>query len=283
MHYLISDTTSYALTVLQSKTDGIVHSVYRKTINLLFGGQLLALQSSGSPLSPLSLIASQTDIPMVSAGQKVTLDASACDITVHAPAAPIVFSYREAKQHDLFLYRALTPHQQTALRQTIRAVLSQSDRSGFSLLVQNDPSVDDSLILSAAKRQIQQTQQEFLAGRYDNASAALCQLIGLGIGLTPSGDDFLCGVLAGLRLLGRDLESFGQSLRLQASRHLARTNEISAAFLRCALSGQFSRAVCSLSDLPSLSDVAHSFAAIGHSSGMDTLCGIDFVFQLYPI
>ena len=34
---------------------GSVHSVYRNTINLLFQDQLWALQSSLSPLSPISL------------------------------------------------------------------------------------------------------------------------------------------------------------------------------------------------------------------------------------
>ena len=61
-------------------------------------------------------------------------------------------------------------------------------------------------------------------------------LIGLGIGLTPSGDDFLCGVMITLHALGfpdlvKELE---KDLLLGAER---RTNTVSLAYLRCAAKG----------------------------------------------
>ena len=95
-------------------------------------------------------------------------------------------------------------------------------------------------------------------------------LIWLGIGLTPSGDDFLCGFLAGLRL------SNGSSLFLHT---LDRTNEISAAFLRCAAFGQFSTPVHLLTD-PNVTarQIYLVFSSISHSSDIDTLCGIYIAF-----
>ena len=100
-------------------------------------------------------------------------------------------------------------------------------------------------------------------------------LIGLGIGLTPSGDDFLCGVLAGLTLLGlRDSQDF-RHLSAEISRNLAKTNAISAAFLRCAMDGQFSEALVTLGSV-SFSQSLQMFHDIGHSSGADTLCGLYF-------
>lgn len=285
MHCLITDTTSYALAVLQSNTAGIVHSVYRKTINLLFEEQLLALQSVGSPLSPLSLITDQTEVQMQSlpicAGQKVTADAAAHCITIHTPEMPLHFSCQAVRPHDPTLQGILTEEQQATLQTAIQTVLLQSGQGGFSLIFQNNPSLDDTLILATAKRYIAQARQEFRIKKYGDAASSLCHLIGLGIGLTPSGDDFLCGVLAGLCLLNRDSERFSQLLHQQVSCHLKRTNDISAAFLDCALHGRFSQAVCSLPTVPTSSKIARLFSAIGHSSGMDTLCGIDFVFQLY--
>src|SRR5690606_34858462 len=63
------------------------------------------------------------------------------------------------------------------------------------------------------------------------------QLLGLGPGLTPSGDDFLAGALAALYGVGaRDHVQLLWS-KLEPCLSSA-TNEISAAHLRCAASGQ---------------------------------------------
>ena len=56
----ITRTSQYAFAFLNRHRRGAVHSVYKKTINLEMDGQLLAIQVSGSPLSPLSLITDQT-------------------------------------------------------------------------------------------------------------------------------------------------------------------------------------------------------------------------------
>ena len=52
----IKAISSLAYHILQSHAVGHVHSVYRKTINLQFGEQLVSLQTASSPVSPLSLI-----------------------------------------------------------------------------------------------------------------------------------------------------------------------------------------------------------------------------------
>ena len=61
---------------------------------------------------------------------------------------------------------------------------------------------------------------------------------------------------------------------------LARTNDTSRTFLRCALDGYFSEAIQYLADCISEKEILQSFEAIGHSSGMDSLSGILFVHEL---
>lgn len=278
----ITDASAYACGVLQSHSAGTVHSVYRKTINLLFSGQLLALQAANSPLSPLSLITDQTEAQMqafpAAAGQPVS--ASDGQIVIHCDGSPVEISCLRAAQYDLILRGTLTPSQRSTLSDAIQTVLSESDRSGFRLIVRRDPTIRDSLVLSAAARSLRQAWRQYRAEQHEQAAASLCRVIGLGIGLTPSGDDFLCGVFAGLRLLGREQNTFSHALHRQAASQLDRTNEISAAFLACALHGQFSQAVCSLSSVPSSEQIFQSFSAIGHSSGVDTLCGILYALSL---
>jgi hypothetical protein len=281
--HFITDTTHYADSILGANAEGTVHSVYRKTINLLLGGQLLAIQAAGSPLSPLSLLASLSEEQLgalpISAGQRVVCGVSDQILCIHA-AAPVCFSWKNAARHSTVPQAVPSRETLSLLARTIRTVLTQSDRNGFSLIVQNDPAAEDSLIFSAAKRFLLQAQQAFRAGQYADSAEALGQVVGLGIGLTPSGDDFLCGVLAGLHLLGCTEEPFGRQLRQTVTQQLSRTNDISAAFLTCACRGQFSQAVCRLSDGLTPTEMAHLFSAIGHSSGMDTLCGVLFCLQL---
>ncbi|MGI6171462.1 MAG: DUF2877 domain-containing protein [Butyricicoccus sp.] len=282
MRCSITDASAYACGILQSHSAGTVHSVYRKTINLLFGGQLLALQAAHSPLSPLSLILDLTEQQMqafpAAAGQSVSV--SGGQLVILCGGSPMEISCLRPMLYDPVLRGTLPPSRRDTLLLAVQAVLNESGRSGFSLIVRRDPSVDGDLILSAAARYLRQAWTQYHAAQYEQSADSLCRVIGLGIGLTPSGDDFLCGIFAGLRLLGREQDAFSLALHRQAESCLDRTNEISAAFLSCALLGQFSQAVCSLPSVPSAEQLMQSFSAIGHSSGMDTLCGILFALSL---
>ena len=62
---------------------------------------------------------------------------------------------------------------------------------------------DTSMMLVAAKKKIEQCTRLYRNKEYTETGIELARLIGLGIGLTPSGDDSLCGVLAGLILTGK--------------------------------------------------------------------------------
>lgn len=110
---------------------------------------------------------------------------------------------------------------------------------------------------------------------------AALKMVGLGPGVTPSGDDILIGFLAGLwSLAGKNqprlsfIQSFGSALLSIATQ----TNEISRTYLYHATQGQFSS---SLSNLAAAirwgNDVeqAVQFAMrVGHSSGMDSVTGL---------
>jgi hypothetical protein len=94
-------------------------------------------------------------------------------------------------------------------------------------------------------------------------------LIGLGPGLTPSGDDYFGGVLVALHAMGR--ASQAQSLwRWLEPRLPARTSAISAAHLAAAASGQAHEALHEVLngnlDFKRLDEV-------GHTSGWDALAG----------
>jgi hypothetical protein len=119
--------------------------------------------------------------------------------------------------------------------------------------------------------------------KYDVQTAiqATQSMIGLGQGVTPSGDDILIGFLAGLWSLAGEnrarlsfIHSFGNALVPLT----AQTNEISRTYIHHATQGQFPR---SLSDLAEAiawgGDVEHALQIamrVGHSSGMDSVTGL---------
>jgi hypothetical protein len=108
-------------------------------------------------------------------------------------------------------------------------------------------------------------------------------MIGLGPGVTPSGDDILLGYLAGLwSIAAQDhqrlefLSNFGESLSALAKE----TNEISRAYLHYAIKGEFSSSIIALVNAISdgeegrLLSAAKAAMRVGHSSGMDSVTGL---------
>jgi hypothetical protein len=106
-------------------------------------------------------------------------------------------------------------------------------------------------------------------------------LVGLGEGLTPSGDDFLVGLLVVLHVTGSLPGSVGASVHEQFCRCVRLgTTQLSGEFLRCAFVGHFAeplvmlvRALCTPAPDAWLAHAA-ALAAVGHSSGVDAMVGI---------
>lgn len=282
MQYEIKETSSYAASILAESKHALVHSVYRRTINLVCGADLLSLQTESSTLSPISLIANLSETAMnhlsVSAGDRVLITSSEIRICTTA-GSPAVFRISPARcrLRDLSFSEMPQNFVPEHLLSMLQQVLLTADTSGFAGLFAQTPSASMPAYLEAAKRTLHACTDALDAQDWDTAADTLCRLIGLGIGLTPSGDDFLCGVLAGLTLLQARSLPLSSLLRERIFLHLSDTNDISAAFLRCALADQVSLPVKKLLTVSHPDEIAAAFQQIGHSSGMDTLCGIYYI------
>ena len=108
-------------------------------------------------------------------------------------------------------------------------------------------------------------------------------LIGLGPGLTPSGDDYLGGLLIALQAFDRRPQA--QALWRWLEPRLKRTNAISAAHLAAAAAGEGHEALHAC--LHALCDrnadwtrTLEQVASVGHVSGWDALAGIAAVAKL---
>jgi hypothetical protein len=126
-----------------------------------------------------------------------------------------------------------------------------------------------------------------LAGRNvsaDSVEDMAAQVIGLGEGLTPSGDDLLMGFLAVLHLTGHVPTRLHHPAWLDPL--VANTTDLSAAFLRAALEGHFSEPIARLMQALYSSEAcdwqarAADLARVGHSSGVDAMVGITVANRL---
>ena len=113
---------------------------------------------------------------------------------------------------------------------------------------------------------------------------AVRALIGLGPGLTPSGDDLLVGYMAGLWSTVRDRNErvqFISDLGKRIIRLSRMTDDISRTYLHHAVRGQVSSRLANLAEAISygedserLLDIAETAMSVGHTSGMDTVTGL---------
>ncbi len=124
-----------------------------------------------------------------------------------------------------------------------------------------------------------------------SAARAASRILGLGGGLTPAGDDFLCGLGAALHCTSAGHGTDAEFLRAwgeDVSSRLDATNAVSATFLECAIAGSFGAAMCDWTwemargvtggTSPGLAAAMGRVCAMGHSSGTDTATG--FLFGL---
>lgn len=121
------------------------------------------------------------------------------------------------------------------------------------------------------------------AGDAEASYLAAFPLLGLGTGLTPSGDDLVGATLFARLLAARvegDHERWNAVAQRLADDVVTRSNEISAALFADLVAGEsfaslagLVRALCA-DDHPGAVNAARALAPIGHSSGWDMLAGV---------
>ncbi len=149
----------------------------------------------------------------------------------------------------------------------------------FPILIGND---EDNQILEAVKPHIQRISLSIRDRDWLEFSKYSQKIVGVGIGLTPSGDDFLCGVFASLyfyntifndRFTEDQLENLANSVG-------HKTSPFSATLIKAAARGWvqdlISNWLVSLfqGDSKHVKILTKKILEIGHSSGADILVGL---------
>ena len=158
-----------------------------------------------------------------------------------------------------------------------RVAASRAPSAGLGPLLAGGTEPADPLI-GVARDRIERQRWAFDAGDLASIIGEAVELMGLGPGLTPSGDDYLVGLLAGLESTGhRAHPALATAVAYAAP---TRTTAIGASVLRHAARGAFAErlhdvlAAIARGDDDDIDRAIGRAMAYGASSGADTLVGL---------
>jgi Protein of unknown function (DUF2877). len=277
--------SSIGSAVPQHDFDAVVQSVFDSSVNLRIKDQdrLITILISDHYELPQGIRLDGKDIPFQSltvgsratcSGRMLRFDSS--PLTIDLRNAPIwesklspIATKPSTKQAISIVLKALNRAQKLKQTDLIADDLFKSDKGSSLTRKFSQPVI---ALIAATKR-------FDIEGSTDGAQ----KMIGLGPGVTPTGDDILIGFLAGLwSVAGEDnqrllfISDFGKALLSLAKE----TNEISRTYLYHAVRGEFSSSFITLikaigeSEEERLTRAAKNAMQVGHSSGMDSITGL---------
>lgn len=216
-----------------------VHSSFRHAVNLRSEGcpGLFSLVSFDKPLVPNGAVAACTEMPFVEAGVRVEYEGGRLRF----------------KEFEVDLSKArladLTVSKWISNVEDVRRLSGMIDE-----------------VVGVRQPGVEKIRE---MNRLDGSiSDVLAGLVGLGPGLTPSGDDFICGWLWAWRSCGD--ERFDELAR-EAMKRIHETTDASANFIRLACGSRFAAALKIVQKHPH--EGFKWMAEQGSTSGIDTLFG----------
>lgn len=258
---------------LRAGMSGRVHSTFRSVINVDTGQpELLSLTSASVARGPRSIMLGldRMDHYGVTCGDDVSSDGH----TLRVGDSLVVVVAATPSWEDTVISGDPVPERVNRLD---------------SLLAQRQPLARTSPFEIAVAERVQRaisSLSEALLGRDEDAAhRAASSLAGLGVGLTPTGDDVLTGAAFAASRIGEPLAVVWRAVARVVADEA--TNGISLTAMRCALRGRAAQPVEDLyawicggpgNDLEHLVTEVH---AIGHTSGADLVLGLLTAVRLH--
>jgi hypothetical protein len=260
-----------------------VQGVYRSVVNFATSDGLLTVASSDTGALPNGIqVDVGSDWRMLGIQAGMAVHASLHEVRV--PEASLEIRLDEARQWSprLRYPKAVASPAAERWRRRRRGTWANAGRwassGGFGPLFRRGRNDRDRSGIPEVARSIVATLEIVLLGGDRCAAARVAAgLIGLGPGLTPSGDDALIGIEAALHALGSPMAGFTAAALDDVE---ARTTSVAATLLRHAAAGETAERVHNLvAALLGLDDSAVATAmeravAWGATSGTDCLFGV---------
>lgn len=282
---------AFAAQALVDGGRGRVHSVFQRSAYLAIEGQLICFGSPAMGDGPLNLVCEPWP------REEARLAALGADEPVHVERRLVLVGRSLAISlagAEVWAPRPVQASDQARLDLGLAALASAlpevlPEQGLADLLRAGGEGPDDVPQAPVAVREAaagfgRLVAEAMAEGTYEGGTESIASLIGLGPGLTPSGDDFLGGMLVALSLQGRNAlrdSLWGAAQPLVATL----TTDISGAHLTAAATGFGSAALHELlnaviaGDTRSIPVHLGAVTSIGHTSGFDALAGAVIVLR----
>jgi len=258
-----------------------VQSIYRSVINITTADGLLTVAGEGGGL-PNGIVADLgPDWRAIGLHPGMVADAS--DAKLRVPDAGLEIEFAGASRWSPRLAAPAELVDVAAARWTRRAAATRAvararaSAGGFGPLLREDVPYGRDRYVDVARPALAALIVALEIGDRRRAAEAATRLIGLGSGLTPSGDDVLVGIEAALHALARPTAGF---VALATGGVEARTTALAATLLRHAAAGEFAERLHVLlatlmgSDDEAIPAAIDRAVAWGATSGTDCLLGV---------
>lgn len=265
--------SNYLPHILYENSVGNIHSVFQTSFNLAFHDKLVHVGSLGTPVSAFGVNIPSNSLQQlfkrISAGNSVQYEDGKIKINTSNHEATIKLD--RLSEVDLRLSR-IPINRINLIKNEIFRLINQIDFLGDSGVIQ---SVKESSLL-----------YEFIYTQSDHKKVIkdiMEHFFGRGIGLTPSGDDFISGLIM-VESCFLDGSSWKDELRKFISGHS--TTDVSRSYYQCLLNGYVSESFKHLlNNLSGTVEIAKARRIVknvtnyGHTSGIDTLFGIQVALK----
>lgn len=256
-----------------------LHSVFHRVINLESGGRLIAIQSGELPWNSFACTLKEpVDFTEVlrdaDAGMPVWLGRSGIRLRdrIILPAA------------DPEIYLSALPlngfYGGCSLKNALERFLSGENKGCAAAIWGDEQDWKGDIVIAELSERLFSFESALKAGNEEVIRMTAAGLVGCGGGLTPSGDDFLCGVIDVLRILPKEETeaAWESAIREAVCAEMENTVRISRAYLEESLAGrggqQLHALITAVQNGEAPEPILESIAKTGHSSGIDRLCGM---------
>ena len=281
------ETSSMAIELV-SNGEGKINGIFSKAISIFYSPLSLTLLSkrAGSPLSVL-LTAADLECVRGKAEQNAPVFFENRELIINNG---IIINFSRAVIRSDYGERARIGLSAGELSERLGLIRDFLNRSAAhnslanAFLGKNDKSISwqENFASVFYRGQFYELRRTLKTRDRSGFVAALARFQGCGIGLTPSGDDFLSGFLSAIRLLDAGEKTGWIIDGLRASLTDAKTNTWGWSILLPALDGSIADIVANAVDglcRKGETDTVLELSELGSSSGFDHIVGISFALE----